>query len=51
VVLQAESVNVDSATATIGQPKLRFPIDDLPLLLPATLLPATSRDTKAADRL
>src|SRR5215470_3554926 len=46
VVLQAESASADSATATSGQPKLRFPIDDLPLLLPAT-----SQDTTAADRL
>src|SRR5262249_4689293 len=46
VVLHAESASADSATATSGQPKLRFPIDDLPLLLPAT-----SQDTTAADRL
>src|SRR5260370_3236192 len=34
-VLQAESASADSAMATSGQPKLRFPIDDLPLLLSA----------------
>src|SRR5262244_4370198 len=46
VVLHAESASADSATATSGQPKLRFPIDDFPLLLPTT-----SQDTTAADRL
>src|SRR5260370_36631904 len=34
-VLQAERASADSAMATSGQPKLRFPIDDLPLLLSA----------------